>query len=258
MRAKQQSSAAISLWICTGKTSQPSARKGRREDEAHAAKEKDMSPMKFPISTAAADFEPVPAGSHIAVCDMVVYLGIQPGSGLYPKPKPQLYMRYELPNERIDYEKDDKKVNGPCVIGKTYTASMNEKANLRHDLENWRGKAFTDEEAADFDVSAILGKPCMLSVIHKVKGDKTYANISGIGGLPKGISAKSIIPETAPIYYGPDNEKAFPQLPEWLRKKIEGQIQPEQKEQDQEPDEQDGRKTWSEDDTQITDDDIPF
>jgi hypothetical protein len=209
-----------------------------------------MSPMKFPTSAGAGDYEPVPAGSHIAVCDMVVYLGIQPGSGLYPKPKPQLYVRYELPNERIDYEKDGKKVNGPCVIGKTYTASMNEKANLRHDLENWRGKAFTDEEAADFDVSAILGKPCMLSVIHKVKGDKTYANISGIGGLPKGISAKSIIPETAPIYYGPDNEKAFPQLSEWLRKKIEGQIQPEQKEQDH-------SGNQLEDGSYITDDDLP-
>src|SRR5271170_6313735 len=55
-------------------------------------------PMKFPTGTNAGDFDPAPSGTHIAVCDIVAYLGMQPGSGLYPKPKPQLYIRFELPN----------------------------------------------------------------------------------------------------------------------------------------------------------------
>ena len=101
-------------------------------------------PLKFPAKSGAGDFEPVAAGTHIAICDMVVYLGVQPGSGMYPKPKPQVFIRFELPNERIDFEKDVKKMNGPAVIGKRYTASMNEKATLRKDLEGWRGKSFTD------------------------------------------------------------------------------------------------------------------
>jgi hypothetical protein len=182
----------------------------------------------YKTNAGAGDFTPVPAGSHIAVCDTVADIGLQPGSQLFPKPKQQVYIRFELPNERIDFEKDGKKQEGPCVIGKTYTASMNEKANLRHHLESWRGKAFTDEEAEAFDVSAILGKPCMLTVMHTQKDGKTYANITGIGPLPKGISAKTIIPEITPVLYAqPDNTSTYQALPEWLRKKIDGQILPD-------------------------------
>ena len=205
-------------------------------------------------------FAPVPAGSHIAVCDIVADIGMQPGSQLYPNPKQQVYIRFELPNERIEFEKDGKKIIGPAVIGKTYTASMNEKANLRHHLESWRGKQFTDEEAEAFDVSAILGKPCMLTVMHSEKDGKTYANIAGIGALPKCISAKTIIPEIVPILYAaPDNTGTYGQLPEWLRKKIDGQILPEPPAKKVSyPNDEISYDSSGNKGLEITDDDIPF
>jgi hypothetical protein len=170
---------------------------------------------------------------------------------MYPKPKRQVFIRFEFPNERIDYEKDGKKLNGPAILGKTYTASMNEKANLRHDLESWRGKSFTDEEAEQFDVSAILGKACMISILHVEKGEKTYANITSLGKLMKGIDAKTLLPEIPPIYYGPDNDSSYQQLPEWIRKKIDGQIINEPKPE--------AKQTGNElsDGSFITDDDLP-
>ena len=211
--------------------------------------------LTYKTGGSAGDFEPVPAGSHIAVCDIVADIGMQEGSSLYPKPKQQVYIRFELPNERMDFEKDGKKQTGPAVIGKTYTASMNEKANLRHHLESWRGKQFTDEEAESFDVSAILGKPCMLTVMHTQKDGKTYANIAGIGALPKGISPKTIIPEMTPILYAaPDNIATYPMLPDWLRKKIDAQIVVEPAAQ------ADGEQQGNQldDGSFITDEDVPF
>jgi len=208
-------------------------------------------PLKYPAKSAAGDFTPVPAGTHIAICDIVADIGVQPGSGMYLKPKRQVFIRFEFPNERIDYEKDGKKLNGPAVLGKTYTASMNEKANLRHDLGSWRGMAFTDEEAEQFDVSAILGKACMVSITHTQKGEKTYANITSLGKLMKGINANTLIPEIAAIYYGPDNESSYKLLPEWLQKKIDGQIIEETAQAQT-------TTAPSPDDFQITDDDIPF
>lgn len=207
-------------------------------------------PLNYKASAGTGDFHLVPAGSHIAVCDIVADLGIQPGSGLYPKPKRQVHIRFELPNERVDFEKDGKRQQGPAVIGRTYTASMNEKANLRHHLESWRGRQFTDEEAEGFDVSAILGKPCMLTIIHTQKDGKTYANIAGIGGLPKGVSPKGILPEMLPVYFAPDSLSTYNQLPEWMRKKIDAQIIEEPQDQ---PSRQDSYES-----TEITDDDIPF
>ena len=212
-------------------------------------------PLTYPTNAGTGDFTPVPAGSHIAVCDIVADIGLQPGSTLFPKAKQQVYIRFQLPNERIEYEKDNKKLEGPAVIGKTYTASMNEKATLRHHLESWRGKAFSEEEAATFDVAKLIGKPCMLTVMHTQKDNKTYANITGIGPLPKGISAKTIIAEGTTLLYSPDSLQTYQQLPEWLRKKIDGQIVPEKPAPEPEQENEPG---WAEDGSMITDDDIPF
>ena len=211
--------------------------------------------LRYPTGGSTAEFTPVPAGSHVAVCDIVADIGLQPGSQLFPKPKQQVYIRFELPNERIEFEKDGKKQVGPAVIGKFYTASMNEKANLRHLLESWRGRQFTDAEAAEFDISVVLGKPGMLMVMQTQKEKRTYSNISGIGPLPKGIDPKTIIAEGTPILYTPENTETYIRLPEWLRKKIDGQIIEEPVHQQSAP--ENGRgDAW--DGAEITDDDIPF
>ena len=181
--------------------------------------------LTFKTNAGGDSFEPIPAGSHIAICDIVADLGIQPGSVAFPKPKQQVFIRFQLPQERIEFEKDGKKMSGPAVIGKIYTASMNEKANLRHHLESWRGKNFTDEQAEAFDVSLLLGKSCMLTVMQTQKDGKTYSNIAGIGPLPKGIGIHALIPESKPLLYAaPDNLGTYSSLPEWIRKKIDGQI----------------------------------
>lgn len=182
--------------------------------------------MKFPV-TGGQDFKRAPAGSHLAVCNMVADVGLQPGSRMYPSPKHKLYIRFEIPAERVEYEKDGKKVEGPLTIGTFYTASMNEKAALRKHLEGWRGRAFTDEQAADFDVETVLGKPCMLSIVENESGGKTYSNIASISSIPKGIEPPKH--ENPLLFYSEDNGDAFDKLPKWLQEKIEAQLQPEPK-----------------------------
>lgn|SRR5690606_8749346 len=171
------------------------------------------------------DFKRAPAGSHIAVCNLVADCGMQPGSQQYPAPKRKIYVRFEIPAERVEYEKDGQQVEGPLTIGSFYTASMNEKATLRKHLEGWRGKKFTDEEAAAFDVSALLGKACMLNVVESESGGKTYSNIAGIGSMPKGVPAPQA--ENPLLYYDSESDQAaFDALPKWLREKIDGQLVP--------------------------------
>jgi len=170
------------------------------------------------------DFKRAPAGSHIAVCNMVADVGIQPGSQSFPQPKRKLYLRFEIPGERVEYEKDGKQVEGPLTIGSFYTASMNEKATLRKHLEGWRGKGFTDTEAGSFDISKLLGAACMLSVIESENGGKTYSNIQNIGKMPKGIDSPKA--ENELLYYADDNADGFDDLPKWLQEKIDGQIKP--------------------------------
>lgn len=178
--------------------------------------------MKYKANTGGGDFEPVPAGTHVAICYIVADIGKQPGRGMYPTPRQEVHIGFELPNERIEFEKNGKKEHGPRVIGKTYTASMSEKANLRKHLESWRGMAFTDTQAEDFDTRLLLGKSCILTVTHSQKDGKTYANITGIGKLMKGVTVPAA--KLAAVYYGPDDVSKYNALPEWLRTKIDGQI----------------------------------
>src|SRR4249919_1035966 len=181
--------------------------------------------MTLPVgSNGGGDFKRAPAGSHIAVCNLVADCGMQPGSQAFPSPKRKVYIRFEIPAERVEYEKDGKPVEGPLTIGSFYTASMNEKATLRKHLEGWRGKKFSDDEAATFDVSVLLGKACMLSVVESESGGKTYSNISGIGSLPKGMHAPQA--ENPLLYFDDDSNPAdLEKLPKWLREKIESQLQ---------------------------------
>lgn len=182
--------------------------------------------MKFPAK-ATADFAICPAGNHIAICNAVVDLGMQPGSAQYPDPKRQVYVRFELPTEQITYTKDGQEITGPMSIGKTFTASMSEKANLRKFIESWFGKKFpNDAAAADFDCAALLGRKCLLNVTHNEKGDKTYANISAATPIPKGMSAE-YAQHNASLFFDlehPD-DAAYQRLPEWLQKKISERIE---------------------------------
>ena len=181
--------------------------------------------MKF-AAKASADFEIVPSGNHVALCNAVIDLGVQPGSGMYPDPKHQVYIRFELPTERVTYQKDGKDLEGPMSIGRSFTASMSEKANLRKFIEGWFGKKFpSDEAAADFDIANILGKKCLLNVTHTEKGQKVYANVTAAAPIPRGMTAE-YAQHNASLYFSLDDPdpKVFEKLPKWIKEKIEGRI----------------------------------
>lgn len=179
--------------------------------------------MTLPVGGGGGDFKRAPSGSHIAICNMVADCGLQPGSPAFPSPKRKVYIRFEIPNERVEYEKDGKQVEGPLTIGSFYTASMNEKATLRKHLEGWRGKKFSDAEAASFDVSAILGKACMLSVVESESGGKTYSNIAGIGSIPRGVPTPEAENDLL-LYDQESGPKQYEMLPKWLKEKIDAQL----------------------------------
>jgi hypothetical protein len=208
--------------------------------------------LNLPVGGGGGDFKRAPAGSHIAVCNLVADVGLQPGSQAFPSPKRKLYLRFEIPSERVEYEKDGKKVEGPLTIGSFYTASMNEKATLRKHLEGWRGKTFTDEEAGQFDIAKLLGQPCMLSVIESEHAGKTYSNINGIGKIPKGVPVPAA--ENKLLYYAEDDQSGFDSLPKWLQEKIDGQLAPSKASES----DVDDQRAQQRDGGDFVDDDIPF
>jgi len=160
-------------------------------------------------------FDPVPEGMHHAVCYGVYDLGTQ-YSEKFDSHAHKMLIQWEIPGERIDVERDGVKMNLPRAISKIYTVSLNEKANLRKDLQAWRGKAFTETELKGFDLKNILGKNCMLQVIHNQKDNKTYANITTLTPLPKG-STPLKAENPLRFYSINDHRGAIPEgTPEWV------------------------------------------
>lgn len=174
------------------------------------------------------DFKKVPPGAHFAICNMVVDVGLQ--EGFQKKPQHKIYLRWEVPDERVSYEKDGDTIEGPCSIGRFYTLSLSEKANLRKDLENWRGRSFTADELKGFDLESILGKPCQIMVTHDSDSGKTYANVTGIMGVSRDQKerARTAKAENELISFSLDSpdQKKFDKLPNWLKEKIDGRIEP--------------------------------
>lgn len=164
------------------------------------------------------EFEAFPVGMHHAVCYSIVDLGHQEKTYKGDtKIVRQVFISFEVPAQRIEYEKDGQKMEGAKVIGKRYTASLSDKAILRKDLESWRGKAFSSEELEGFELSNLLGANCLLNVVHNEYNGKTYANISAITPLMDGQQKKS--PENPTLSY--EIGQPFPEnMPKWLQEVV--------------------------------------
>lgn len=170
------------------------------------------------------DFVLIPSGNHIARCYAMVEIGtIKEESGIYAgKEQHKVRIAWETPHECHDFGKGLQ----PFSVSKEFTLSMNEKATLRKMLESWRGKSFTEEEAKRFDITKLVGVPCMINVIHKTSGKgNQYADISSIATLPKGLEAPDQINDGYVLSFDNWNQNLFDSLPDFVKDKIKSSKQ---------------------------------
>jgi hypothetical protein len=111
----------------------------------------------------------------------------------------------------------------PLIQSKEYTMSLGEKANLRRDLEAWRGKAFSEDELRGFNLANVLGQFCMVNISHREKGDMTYADLKGVSAVPS-IYKKAGLPEgiNSAVMFSLDkfDEQLFESLSENIKETI--------------------------------------
>ena len=163
-----------------------------------------------------------PEGSHLGVCIALIDLGTQTVTWQGDtKLLRKVRIGFELPDEKAVFKEE--KGEQPFTIYKDYTLSLSDKSNLRKDLESWRGKKFSDEETGDYDLKNILGKTGLVSIVHSPSkdGSQTYANLSTITQLPKGM-AREVTPVNPIKYFSlmePD-WNVFEEFPDFLKEKI--------------------------------------
>lgn len=153
------------------------------------------------VSGSSESYETPPVGLQGAVCVNWFDIGFQPG--MEGKIAHKIVALFELAERKSDGKR--------FLVTKLYTASLNEKANLRKDLASWRTRDFTSEELAGFELDNTIGKSCQLNLVADTRNGSTYVNVQTVLPAAKGLPA--IIPETGRDF-----------IPEWVKKKIAEQL----------------------------------
>lgn len=153
------------------------------------------------------EFKPLDAGTYIARCVSIWSIGTQ-----YNKWndnwKPQVILQWEIPEELTDD-------GAPKTICAFFTLSLHAKSNLYKSLTAWRGKPFTSEELAGFDLEKILGAPCLLSIEHTTDGKQKVSSVAKLG---KGMVCPDAHHDLTTYEASDDAEgKKFASLPEWVQ-----------------------------------------
>ena len=124
--------------------------------------------MKY-FSKESTDYTPLPEGAHRVVCSGFIDLGMQ---DVFGKNKPQFLLRLEFPDCRIEQEMDGQRVSRPEVKYQFYTSSLNQKSNLRRDLEGILARGMTKQKLENgYDTTSLLGKAWQVTIIHDHSGD---------------------------------------------------------------------------------------
>ena len=174
-----------------------------------------------------------PAGTHIAICFGVVDLGHQ---FVYDEKeqskKSSTATKQEVLLHWVVSASDEKGAEKTYYVNKRYTLSLHEKASLRQSLDAWRGRPFTSEELAGFDLLNILGKPCILTVGESKDGK--WAKVTNVTAMMKGVPAPQL-PEGCQLYHFDYSEldvsakmERFAKVPRFIQKWVSEAVEFEQ------------------------------
>ena len=158
-----------------------------------------------------------PIGNHIARCYQLVDLGMQ-DSQKYGNASHKLRFAWELCEETRDFGKGKPE---PYSVSMTVNFFFGRNSNFTRLLEGWKGGTFSEDEFANFELKKLVGKACMVNVVHAVSGENEYANVASISPVPAKWRDRVPPMHNPPVYFevemGPSSRE-FLMLPEFLQK----------------------------------------
>ena len=167
-------------------------------------------------------FQPGSTSRRVTVC---VNIGLQEDKfkGV-TKVQGKFILTWEFPNLLIEVEKEDgAKVMEPRVMSITYTASLSDKGKFYAHLMSWLGRTVSGDELRNFDPAELVGKPCLMQVVHESKDGITRDKVATITPIPDGLTAPAQFNASLIYDYDYVNQvwPAFPEaMPEWMGEKI--------------------------------------
>jgi hypothetical protein len=159
------------------------------------------------------DFEQLEPGIYGAVCTRVIDFGTQPGFKPDDKPSHQVLLGFEVDKFMAD--------GRPFYIMLTAYAGLGKAekpTKLCVFLEGMRGKKFTADERAGFDIKKVLGATCEL-VVGLSAGGKSKPTAAARPRVPVELKPEKL------VYFSMDPESptitAFDDLSKWEKGKVQ-------------------------------------
>lgn len=156
--------------------------------------------------------ELAPEGVHNAVCVQVIDLGTQEVRDFKDKNKINKVRKVQLAFQLVEEETSE---GNAVVVYRQYTFTNSPKSNLMKDLKAWL--AVKD---AEFEMDNCLGKPVSVTIEHAETEKGTFANVTNLAGVAKGVKVKKASEPLRSLYLEEFDEEVFNELPEYLRLKI--------------------------------------
>lgn len=168
------------------------------------------------LSTSGKEGTLIPEGTHLANCISIIDMGTQAGRD-NKKGEPTEYRALNFGFECANEEDEE----GNKLTGyRQYSASLTPKSHLGKAVVAWLGRRFEKDET--FEIGTLAGKACQITVTHKEVEGNTYANITGITGVPKGVKVPKPDATVQTLFLEKDefDQDTFDGLPDWLQDKI--------------------------------------
>jgi hypothetical protein len=164
--------------------------------------------------------DPVPKGNHVARLYQIIHIGTNDFEYMgETKSSDKVRLTFELSNERKVFKEGDEPK--PYSISREFGFSMHTKSKLRPFVESMIGAPLFDKEADNFDFEDLLGRECLLNVVHEEKNGNVYANIAGASPLPKGMDAPALVNEKKMIDVNTAPFEEIEALPSFIREKMQ-------------------------------------
>ena len=173
--------------------------------------------------------DPLEPGTYPARVVQIITLGLQEQQPYKGEPKPpvqELYVTYELLDEFMKDEEGNDILDKPRWLSENFGFH-----SLDSDLAKSTKRYFAldPEKEHGGDWAALLGAPCMVTVIQKPsKKDPEiiYNNITGVSSMRAKEAAKApdLVNEGKVFDIDEPDMEIFQSLPEWLQDKIKGNL----------------------------------
>lgn len=165
--------------------------------------------------------EPLAPDNYMARIVIIADLGVQeqrPYKGQEKPPVQEILVTYELVTEFMKDEDGNDDEERPRWITERFPL-YNLKADKAKSTRRYLSLDPKMEHGGDF--TALLGAPCLVTVVNNERDGRVYNNVGNISPPLKGISVPELVNDPVLFDFDEPSQDAWDRLPDWMNDVIQ-------------------------------------